>query len=140
MAGAYTVDKEHLGPDAPEVGQHLIGLGTAYHQQGKLEAAALTLEEARSILVYALGDRDEQVQLVKEKIKKLSVIEFDFNANQAQQPSSQVRADPLTNPMGPPPSPSTLTLPPYMMTRGRPRTLPRAWRRGCSKRSSSRSN
>ena len=76
---AYTVDKEALGPDAPEVGQHLIGLGTAYHQQGKLEAAALTLEEARSILVYALGEKDEQVQIVKEKIKKLSVIEFDFN-------------------------------------------------------------
>ena len=37
------------------VGQHLIGLGAAYHQQGKLEAASLTLEEARSILVYALG-------------------------------------------------------------------------------------
>ena len=66
-------------PDAPEVGQHLIGLGTAYHQQGKLEAAALTLEEARSILVYALGEKDEQVTLFKEKIKKLSVIEFDFN-------------------------------------------------------------
>ncbi|KOO27624.1 kinesin heavy chain [Chrysochromulina tobinii] len=77
---AYTVDKEALGPDAPEVGHHLIGLGTAYHQQGKLEAAALTLEEARSILVYALGEKDEQVLLVKEKIKKLSVIEFDFNS------------------------------------------------------------
>ena len=80
---AYTVDKEALGPDAPEVGHHLIGLGTAYHQQGKLEAAALTLEEARSILVYALGEKDEQVLLVKEKIKKLSVIEFDFNSGAA---------------------------------------------------------
>ena len=45
----------------------MIGLGTAYHQQGKLEAAALTLEEARSILVYALDEKDEQVVLVKEK-------------------------------------------------------------------------
>ena len=86
---AYTVDKEALGPDAPEVGQHLIGLGTAYHQQGKLEAAALTLEEARSILVYALGEKDEQVQVVKEKIKKLSVIEFDYAGGDKEAAAAQ---------------------------------------------------
>ncbi|KAL1529784.1 hypothetical protein AB1Y20_000718 [Prymnesium parvum] len=79
---AYTVDKEALGPDAPEVGQHLIALGTAYHAQGKLEAASLTLEEARSILVYALGAEHEQTLLVKEKIKKLSVIEVDMGGGQ----------------------------------------------------------
>ena len=47
---AYTLDKAALGPDAAEVGEHLIGLGRAYHAQGKLEAAALTYEEARSVL------------------------------------------------------------------------------------------
>ena len=52
---AYTVDKEALGPDAAEVGQHLIGLGSAYHQQGKLEAASLTLEEARCKVVDEVG-------------------------------------------------------------------------------------
>ena len=56
----------------------MIGLGTAYHSQGKLEAAALTLEEARSILVFSLGAEHEQVQLVNQKIKKLSVIEVDM--------------------------------------------------------------
>ena len=74
---AYTLDKEALGPDAIEVGQHLIGLGGAYHQQGKLEAASLTLEEARSILVYALGPDAPQVHDVTARIKQLSVIEVD---------------------------------------------------------------
>ena len=87
---AYTVDKEALGPDAPEVGQHLIGLGTAYHSQGKLEAAALTLEEARSILVYALGADHPQVTVVKDKIKKLSVIEVDMQSGEAVQPAQFV--------------------------------------------------
>ena len=90
---AYTVDKEALGPDAPEVGHHLIGLGTAYHQQGKLEAAALTLEEARSILVYALGEKDEQVVLVKEKIKRLSVIDFDFSNTSKPEKEGSVPAN-----------------------------------------------
>lgn len=81
---AYIIDKEALGPDAPEVGRHLIGLGTAYHAQGKLEAAALTLEEARSILVYSLGPNHSSVALVKDKIKKLSVIEVNIK----QQPGS----------------------------------------------------
>merc|ERR1712185_512290 len=84
---AYTVDKEALGPDAPEVGEHLIGLGTAYHAQGKLEAAALTLEEARSILVFSLGAEHEKVVAVKEKIKKLSVIEVVMGGEAAKQPS-----------------------------------------------------
>ena len=72
---AYTLDKAALGPDAAEVGEHLIGLGRAYHAQGKLEAAALTYEEARSVLSYALGPQHPSVLTVKEKIKGLSVIE-----------------------------------------------------------------
>ena len=66
---AYTLDKAALGPDAAEVGEHLIGLGRAYHAQGKLEAAALTYEEARSVLSYALGPQHPSVLTVKEKIK-----------------------------------------------------------------------
>ena len=77
---AYTLDKAALGPDAAEVGEHLIGLGRAYHAQGKLEAAALTYEEARSVLSYALGPQHPSVLTVKEKIKGLSVIEVDTAA------------------------------------------------------------
>merc|ERR1719424_356082 len=64
----------------------------AYHQQGKLEAAVLTLEEGHSILVYALGEKDEQVQVVKEKIKKLSVIDqapANFESRTGPQPMAQ---------------------------------------------------
>ena len=63
---------------AVQVGHHLVALGSAYHSQGKLEAAALTLEEARSILIFALGPNHADVAVVKEQIKKLSVIEVDF--------------------------------------------------------------
>ena len=50
---ACTLDRAALGPDAAEVGEHLIGLGRAYHAQGKLEAAALTYEEAVGAFVRA---------------------------------------------------------------------------------------
>ena len=95
---AYTLDKAALGPDAAEVGEHLIGLGRAYHAQGKLEAAALTYEEARSVLSYALGPQHPSVLTVKEKIKGLSVIEVDY---EGLQPTSYRHSLPLTAPLTP---------------------------------------
>ena len=47
---------------------------------GKLEAASLTLEEAKSILVYALGPEAPRVADVAARIKRLSVIEVDTSA------------------------------------------------------------
>ena len=95
---AYTLDKAALGPDAAEVGEHLIGLGRAYHAQGKLEAAALTYEEARSVLSYALGPQHPSVLTVKEKIKGLSVIEVDY---EGLQPTSYRHSLPRTAPLTP---------------------------------------
>jgi hypothetical protein len=75
---AHAVDQAALGSDHVRCGRHLLALGQAYARQGKRDAAKLTLEEARSIFVAALGAEQEATKTATAAIRKLDVLEVDM--------------------------------------------------------------
>lgn len=58
----YEIHRKTLGPDDPRAGRHLVALGSAHSQLNNAHAAAITLEEARAILAFALGPEHPEVQ------------------------------------------------------------------------------